>query len=82
MPVRIFQSERDGIVRPNNAEFLKQVFPQATVTMVHGNEHVLPITIPERIDKAVAEVLDACPESSIVDEVEHLFVCRYLPNDE
>ena len=70
VPVFIFQSERDGIVRQNNAEFLKQVFPQAKVTMVPGNEHVLPVTIPELIDKAVAEVLDACSESSIVDEVE------------
>lgn len=57
IPVRIFQSERDGIVRPNNAEFLKQVFPQATVTMVPGNEHVLPITIPELIDKAVFDII-------------------------
>lgn len=59
LPVRIFQSERDGIVRPNNAEFLKGVFPQAKVTLVPGNEHVLPITVPELIDKAVFEVLDA-----------------------
>ena len=70
LPVRIFQSERDGIVRPGNAEFLKRVFPQATVTMVPGNEHALPITVPELVDKAVAEVLEACPASSIVDEVE------------
>ena len=55
-PVWIFQSERDGIVRPNNAAFLKQVFPQARVTMVPGNEHVLPITVPELIDAAVGEV--------------------------
>ena len=53
IPVFIFQSERDGIVRPNNAEFLKKVFPQANVTMIPGNEHVLPVTIPELIDKAV-----------------------------
>ena len=53
LPVFIFQSERDGIVRPTNAEFLKKVFPQAKVTMVTGNEHVLPVTIPELIDKAV-----------------------------
>ena len=52
-PVFIFQSERDGIVRPNNAEFLKRVFPQAKVTMVPGNEHVLPVTVPELIDAAV-----------------------------
>ena len=55
-PVSIFQSERDGIVRPSNAEFLKQVFPQAKVTMVPGNEHVLPITVPELIDAAVLDL--------------------------
>ena len=58
VPVWIFQSERDGIVRPNNAEFLKRVFPQAKVTMVPGNEHVLPITVPELIDEAVEEILN------------------------
>ena len=57
IPVVVFQSERDGIVRPNNAEFLKSVFPQAKVTMVPGNEHVLPIAVPELIDKAVDAVL-------------------------
>ena len=57
IPVFIFQSERDGIVRPNNAEFLKQVFPQAKVTMVPGNEHVLPIKVPELIDKAVFDII-------------------------
>ena len=56
-PVWIFQSERDGIVRPNNAEFLKGVFPQARVTMVPGNEHVLPITVPELIDRAVFDII-------------------------
>ena len=56
IPVFIFQSERDGIVRPNNADFLKKVFPQANVTMIPGNEHVLPVTIPELIDKAVFDV--------------------------
>ena len=58
IPVFIFQSEKDGIVRPSNAEFLKQVFPQAKVTMVPGNEHVLPITVPELIDEAVEEILN------------------------
>ena len=57
MPVWIFQSERDGIVRPNNAEFLRRVFPQAKVTMVPGNEHVLPITVPELIDEAVFDII-------------------------
>ena len=56
LPVFIFQSERYGIVRPNNAEFLKQVFPQAKVTMVPGNEHVLPIRVPELIDEAVFDL--------------------------
>lgn len=55
LPVWIFQSEKDGIVRPNNAEFLKRVFPQAKVTMVPGNEHVLPITVPELVDEAVRD---------------------------
>ena len=58
IPVHIFQSERDGIVRPSNAEFLKQVFPQAKVTMVPGNEHVLPITVPDLIDEAVFDIID------------------------
>ena len=58
-PVRIFQSERDGIVRPNNAEFLKRVFPHAEVTMVPGTEHVLPITAPEMIDEAVFAIMAA-----------------------
>ena len=59
LPVWIFQSERDGIVRPSNAEFLKRVFPQAKVTMVPGNEHVLPIRGPELIDAAVFDIIGA-----------------------
>jgi pimeloyl-ACP methyl ester carboxylesterase len=55
-PVHVFQSEHDGIVRPENAAWLKTVFPQASVTMVPGTEHALPIFIPEKIDDAV----DAC----------------------
>jgi len=58
IPVRIFQSERDPIVRPPNAAFLKRVFPQAAVAMVPGCEHTLPVTIPEMIDEAVAEMID------------------------
>ena len=58
-PVFIFQSERDGIVRSSNAEFLKRVFPQAKVTMVPGNEHVLPIKVPELIDAAVFDIIGA-----------------------
>ena len=55
-PVVVFQSERDGIVRPENAAFLKSVFPQAEVVMVPGAEHVLPVTIPERISAAVRRI--------------------------
>ena len=54
--VHIFQSERDGIVRPENAAYLQKVFPQASVTMVPGTEHALSIFIPELIDEAV----DSC----------------------
>lgn len=56
LPVAVFQSERDGIVRPANADFLKSVFPQAAVTWVPGREHVLPVTIPGQIDAAVRRV--------------------------
>ena len=54
--IHIFQSEHDGIVRPENADWLKTIFPQASVTMIPGTEHALPIFIPEKIDEAV----DAC----------------------
>ena len=57
MPVAIFQSERDGIVRPANAAFLKACFPQASVTMVPGGEHVLPAVVPGLIDAAVEQIL-------------------------
>lgn len=56
-PVAIFQSERDGIVRAANVDFLEGIFPQATVTRVPGREHVLPVTIPEQIDRAVAAMM-------------------------
>ena len=52
-PVFIFQSERDGIVRHENADFLREVFPNAVVEMVPGCEHALPVRIPGRIDAAV-----------------------------
>ena len=55
-PVHVFQSERDGIVRAENAAYLKSVFPRARVTAVPGTEHALPIMIPQEIDDAV----DAC----------------------
>jgi len=52
-PVRIFQSRRDGIVRPENAAFLARVFPQAVVETVEGSEHALPVSIPLQIDSAI-----------------------------
>ncbi|MCR5414378.1 MAG: alpha/beta hydrolase [Kiritimatiellae bacterium] len=55
-PVWIFQSEKDGIVRPENAKFLAAVFPQAKVEMISGTEHALPVAIPERIDAAVRSI--------------------------
>lgn len=55
--VWIFQSEHDGVVRPENAAFLAEVFCGAKVEMVPGVEHALPIFIPEKIDLAVREAL-------------------------
>lgn len=57
LPVAIVHSEKDFIVYPHNAAFLKGIFPQAEVTMVAGNEHVLPITAPELVDAAVTGTL-------------------------
>ena len=54
--VRLFQSEHDGIVRPENATFLEEVFKGAKLRMIPGAEHALPIFIPEMIDSAVEEV--------------------------
>ena len=56
-PVFIFQSERDGIVRRENADFLRSVFPQAVVEIVPGLEHALPVLIPGKIDAAVSRCL-------------------------
>ena len=39
-----------------NADYLKKIFPQASVHLVPGTEHALPIFIPELIDEAV----DSC----------------------
>ena len=56
-PVYIFQSERDGIVRSSNANFLAAVFPSAQLDIISGSEHALPVFIPEKIDVAVASCL-------------------------
>lgn len=58
IPVAIFHSEKDGIVRPNNAEYLRTIFPQAILEMIPGNEHTLPVTIPEKIDLVVEKMLE------------------------
>ena len=57
-PVHIFQSEHDGIVRSANVDYLRQIFPKASVTLIPGSEHALPIAIPEAIDRAV-EIIGA-----------------------
>ena len=43
-------------MRPENAAYLKTIFPQARLTMVPGTEPALPLEIPKEIDDAV----DAC----------------------
>ena len=50
--VHLFQSEHDAIVRPENADWLRTIFPAARLTRVPGVEHALPIFIPEAIDAA------------------------------
>ena len=56
LKVAIVASERDGIVARCNAEFLKRIFPQASLTWVPGMEHVLPITASHVVDAAVRSV--------------------------
>ena len=56
-PVFIFQSEKDGIVKKGNADWLKkEIFPHATMQIIEGNEHALSIMIPGEINEAV----DSC----------------------
>jgi len=57
LPVALFQSERDGIVRPENADWLAGVFPRATLHRVAGTEHALSVRIPAEIDAAVTAFL-------------------------
>ena len=56
LPVAILQSEKDGVVRPENAAYLKTIFPTAEVTMVKGGEHVLPITASALVSQTVERV--------------------------
>ena len=62
-PVHIFQSERDGVVRADNVEWLKKIFPHAKVTLVPGNEHALSIMIPGEIDEAVDSCISVAAQS-------------------
>ncbi len=64
-PVYIFQSERDGIVHPANADYLRRVFGNARFTSVPGTEHALPVFINEALDAAVADCLAALGERRI-----------------
>lgn len=58
-PVEVLQSERDGIVRPHNAQYFKAIFPQAEVTMIPGNDHNLPVCASALIDRSVFRVVNA-----------------------
>ena len=57
-PVFVFHSEHDGIVRPENAQYLAGIFPDAHVEIVPGSEHALPVSIPEKIDDAVSSIAE------------------------
>ena len=56
-PVHIFQGEQDAVTRPNNVEFLQQIFPKAKVTRIEKCTHALPVEIPNAIDEAVMDIL-------------------------
>jgi len=64
LPVSILHSERDGIVRPQNAAYFKSIFQQAEVTMVPGAEHVLPIAAPTLVDRAVFRCLEIAQQGA------------------
>ncbi len=67
LPVSVFQSDRDGIVRPSNVDFLREVFPRAVVTRVPGSEHSLPRVIPGEIDAAVCAGLASAARTGAAD---------------
>lgn len=56
VPVYLFHSEKDGVVRPQSAEFLKSVYPNAKLEYIPGTEHALPIMIPEKISAAIKAI--------------------------
>lgn len=57
LPVAIFQGDRDGIVRPHNAAWLRALFPRATLRMVPTSDHTLPLLIPDEISAAVSNMV-------------------------
>ena len=57
IPVSIFQSRRDGIVRLENAHYLKRILPDCVLTEIDGTEHALPVAIPGLVDRAVFEMM-------------------------
>jgi len=56
MPVRLFQSEKDGIVRLSAAKFLAEKLPQAVLTVVPGSEHALPAVLHAEISRSMEEL--------------------------
>ena len=56
IPVVIFQSRHDGIVRASNAEYLAKIFERAELVWAEGFEHALPVGIPGLIDAAVGKI--------------------------
>lgn len=59
IPVYLFQSEKDGIVRSSSVAFIREHLPQTVVRLVPGFEHALPILLPSEIDAAVDSALRA-----------------------
>lgn len=59
IPVYLFQSEKDGIVRSSSVAFIREHLPQTVVRLVPGSEHALPILLPSEIDAAVESALCA-----------------------
>lgn len=57
IPVAIFQSEKDAVVRRPHADFLASVFASSRLTIIPGAEHALPVTIPSLIDREVERLM-------------------------
>lgn len=59
MPIRLFHSEGDIIAKPNNAKLIIDTCPNVQSELIPGAEHALPVTIPEKIDRAVQALAGA-----------------------